>query len=60
MIVAETARPEKFPSVVEPIVGKLPLPPAWGDLLTRDERFRVVGTDPNEVMEYITKHIAPA
>jgi len=61
MVVAETARPEKFPDTVREALGvPLQLPPQWAGLDTKLERFRTVGTDPNEVMEYITKEISPA
>jgi threonine synthase len=61
MVVAETARPEKFPDAMrEALWIELPLPAAWAGLDTLQEKFNEVGTDHNEVMEYITKEVAPA
>ncbi len=58
VIVAETARPEKFPEAMTLALGKpLPLPLAWANLANLPEKVDDIGNDAREVKQYIIDHV---
>ena len=58
IIVAETARPEKFPDAIKQALGIEPeMPAAWAQLKTLPERVHEVGTDAQEVKQYIIDNV---
>jgi threonine synthase len=54
MVCVATAHPAKFPDAVEQATGlRPPLPARLADLLEREERFEVLGTDLADVQRHV-------
>lgn len=56
MLVAATAHPAKFESVIEPIIGsEVPLPPTLAELLDRDSRAEPLAADADALADALNR-----
>ena len=55
LVVAETAKPAKFPEAIKRAIGvDVPMPDEWKHLTELPERVTEVGVDVEEVKQFIT------